>query len=343
MANKPVIDVLALGGTIAMVPGKDGGVSPGLSASDLVQAAPAVGQMAAVRATSLAGVGSANLTLDHVRDVLAHAARSDADAVIVTQGTDTLEETSFLASLAHDGSRPIVFTGAMRPPRAPGADGPANLADSAATALHLARAGSGAVVLVMDNAVHDPARVVKAHTSRLDAFTADGGPLGQVVEGGCYLAALPVPALRLDLSDCAPARVARLSVGLDDGDAGLMALDPARLDGLVVDAFGAGHVSEATADRLVELAARLPVVLASRTGFGRVLEGTYGYRGAEMDLIARGLIPSGGLGGARARLALSVLLGGARVVEGPNNGQGDGAAWRAALDRLAGRDRAVTA
>ncbi|MCJ9429069.1 asparaginase [Kordiimonas marina] len=305
MKKRPVIQVFALGGTIAMTPAQGAGVVPSLSASDLVAAVPGLADVADVRAETLVQKGSANLDFKLIADICARAAKSDADGIVVTQGTDSMEESSFLASLLWGVGKPLVFTGAMRTPNQPGADGPANLMDAVTVAAH-APAG---VYLVMNGEVHDPWRVSKEHTTSVGAFWSRGGPMGALVEGEIHWRA-PVPA-RLALSRpeaAAFAPVALISACLDDDGRLLSAIAHAGYEALVVEAFGAGHLSEIWADKAVALAGHMPVIFASRAKDGRVLEGTYGYVGAEIDLIARGLVPAGGLSGRKARILLSLLL-----------------------------------
>lgn len=303
MNKMPVIQVYALGGTIAMTPGDTSGVTPTLSATDLIRAVPDLQDLAEFRAETLVQKGSANLTFDLIADLCARAEASDADAIIVTQGTDSMEETSFLASLLYEGAKPLVFTGAMRTPNQPGADGPANLLDAARVALASPRSS---VSLVMNGEVHDPFHVAKEHTSTLLAFASEPGPVAVVVEGhvhwrrearkGMGLRGRPVP-------------VALLGAALDDDGRLLEEVAALGYQGLVIEAYGAGHLSEVWAEKAEKLARDIPVVLASRARGGRVFENTYGYKGAEIDLIARGLVPAGGLRGRKARILLALLLG----------------------------------
>jgi L-asparaginase len=304
MNKMPVIQVYALGGTIAVTPGDTSGVTPTLSATDLIRAVPDLQELANFRAETLVQKGSANLTFDLIADLCARAEAVDADAIIVTQGTDSMEETSFFASLVYKGSKPIVFTGAMRTPNQPGADGPANLLDAARIAL---ASPAGSVSLVMNSEVHDPWGVAKEHTSALQAFSSEHGPVGVIAEGAVYWRRPPRKAMALDGK---PVPVALLSAVLDDDGSMLEAIKGLGYRGLVIEAYGAGHLSELWADKAEKLARDMPVVLASRARGGRVFETTYGYKGAEIDLIARGLAPAGGLRGRKARILLGILLGG---------------------------------
>lgn len=306
MNSKPLIDILALGGTIAMAAGHSSaqdGVKPTLTAADLVAAVPGLIDMADIRAKQLANVGSANLNYAIIKKLILTARESDADAFVVTQGTDTMEETSFLAGLFWDLDKPLVFTGAMRNPSSPGADGPANLSD----AVRVAISGKSGVYLVMNGEIHDPCRVRKSHTSNLSAFRSDGGELGVITEDKAHFNQSLSRFAVVDLPDDLPP-VAHVMAVLGDDTRMLDFIMEGGYQGLVVEAFGGGHVSEQWDDKLAEVAQKMPVILSARPGGGRVLKKTYGYKGAEIGLIKSGLIPSGRLNGMKARLLLQVAL-----------------------------------
>jgi len=304
--------VCGLGGTIAMTAAPGGGLAPALSAGDLVAAVPG---LAALR-LELELVDAANAPSASLRpaDIVALSRRigallaAGADGVVVTQGTDTLEECAYLLDLLHQRPEPVVVTGAMRHPLLAGADGPANVLAALTVAADPAARGRGVLVAFADE-IHAASRVRKGHSTSVAAFgSATGGPVGQLVEGRARFLAgatdrvvLPLPA------GSALPRVPLIvaALGADEPDRDLAA------DGLVVAAFGAGHLPQWWAEPLAELAARMPVVLASRTLAGPVLTDTYGFPGSERDLIERDLIPAGFLDPAKARiLLLTVLAGG---------------------------------
>jgi L-asparaginase len=341
--ERPRVAVFTLGGTISMAGGSGGGVVPVLTGAELLDSVP-----------GLAGAGAAAEVHEFrrlpgfalgVADVLELAAAIETElaagcrGAVVIQGTDTIEETSFLLDLAHAGDEPLVVTGAMRHPGLAGADGPANIlaAIQAAASPQLAGRGCGGVFA---DEIHAARYVRKAHTTSITAFASpSAGPLGHVVEGRVRLLARPArrPVLPLAVSLTAregalvgaaqgavaaglgpgPAPAARrraheIRVGLatmslgDDGE--FLRAGAGRLDGLVVAGFGGGHVPPAVVPLLAELAERMPVVLASRTGAGSVLASTYGGTGSEQDLLGRGLIGAGFLDPLKARLLLQVLL-----------------------------------
>ncbi|WP_319804626.1 asparaginase [Nocardioides malaquae] len=323
--GRPVVALFALGGTVASAPATDGGagtgsgstgaevgVAPRVAAADLVAAMPQLSDLAQVQVTQVRQVPSCEVTLDDVVDLVSRlrAAVSDgARGLVVTQGTDTLEETAFALDLLWPGPEPVVVTGAMRPASAPGADGPAHLV--AATRLAAGPEAQGAGVLVcLGDEIHAARHVRKTHTSAPSAFTSPGrGPLGWFSEGRPVLASLPprLPELDVETGTPLPA-VAVLRIGVGEDPRLLEAVADLGYDGVVVEALGGGHVPQALLPALDALVRRVPVLLASRTGAGRVLEQTYGYPGGDIDLVARGLVPVGTLDAPKARVLLTLAL-----------------------------------
>lgn len=378
------IHIAALGGTIASVPTESGGVSPSVSGKDIARAArldtidvgavvgrtaPPAGQVgeeggqgAGASSSGLqltfeqvAQVGSGSITVEHLVSVVESArtaASEGAVGVVLTQGTDTLEETAFVLSRINDSGIPIVVTGAMRNPSLPGADGPANVRAAVIAALSPQARGL-ASALVMADEIHDPVFVRKDHTSFIHAFSSgpSAGPLGWVSEdrvilphvlagscggsagavgaGGVAAAgvagaagAAPRPQFPgLTSADVFP-QVAVIAVGLGDSLAILDAVADAGYAGCVLAGVGGGHVPQSALPAVERLAQRVPVVYSSRTGSGSALENTYGYPGAEIGLQKMGLVPSGVLDPYKARLQLRLAL----AAGGIGADGGDGAA-----------------
>jgi L-asparaginase len=320
----PRVTVFSLGGTIASTadgpPTATGGVTPRLGAAELVQAVPQLQQAAQLETVAFRQTASGDLTLPDLVALAAEITRrfeQGVDGVVVTQGTDTIEETSFALDLLLPGDRPVVVTGAMRNPTLAGPDGPANLLAAVQVAAAPGAAGLGTLVVLGDE-VHAARFVRKTHTSSPATFRSPTvGPLGWVVEGRPRIA-LRLPALAgvpYRVTGDAVPPVALLTAVLGDDARLLGQVAAAGYAGLVLEAFGGGHVPSGVVPALAELAARIPVVLASRTGGGEVLRETYGFPGSERDLLSRGLIPVGFLDGRKARILLSVLLAGGRDLD----------------------------
>ncbi|QKG21847.1 asparaginase [Actinomadura verrucosospora] len=309
------VALFTLGGTIAMAghgPAKDGGtVVARLSGADLTAAVPGLAGLGVpLEVQDIEAVPSAQLSFARILDLVERASRAVRDGacgVVVTQGTDTLEETAFLADLLWPHDEPFVMTGAMRNPTMAGPDGPANLLAAAHVAAAPQARGLGALVVLNDE-VHAARWVRKTHSASTRAFASpNAGPIGYVYEGrvGVHGGVPRRKAIEVDAAALAETRVGLHTVVLDD-DPSMVNADGC--DGFVVAGFGVGHVPASFAPVLGELAQRMPVVLTSRTGAGPVLRSTYGAVGSETDLQRRGLINGGMLDPWKARVLLRVLL-----------------------------------
>lgn len=312
----PRVAVLAIGGTIAMCGERGRDIRPALAAGDLLTALPAVGDLARISARSVACVPSPHMDLPLI-DRLAAEVETElaagAAGVVVTQGTDTIEESAFALELMLDTDAPVVVTGAMRPPEAEGADGPVNLQQ--AIALAASREGRGlGVCVLMDGHVHAPRFVVKAHTTTMSAF--DPGPvlLARLTEDRISRLATtgPLPATGWS-RQAVPAKVALLPAALGEDGELLDHLPATGYAGVVIAGMGGGHVHPSMAERIGKLAARCPVLVAARTGAGSTLAHTYGYPGGEIHLAGLGAIRAGWLSPLKTRIALSLLLGAGRT------------------------------
>jgi L-asparaginase len=304
MIGRPIMErevlVLATGGTISM---RGELAVPSAGPGELLAEVGLEG----VEARELLGLPGAQIGLADAL-VVARTAVEEAAAgrgVVVTHGTDTLEETAFLSDLMHTGEAPIVFTGAIRPASAPGADGPANLIDAVAVAGGARAAGLGCLV-VFGGEIHAARDARKVDSAGPSAFgSPGGGPIGRVVEGRIALRARPVRPERALAPERLDFRVPVLIATLGDD---LAALDLSA-DGAVVATLGGGHLSPAALERVRAAAARMPVVLAVRPERGAMLESTYGFHGAEGDLRASGAIPTGALSPQAARMKLLACMG----------------------------------
>lgn len=313
--STPTVAIGALGGTIASTSGSADGseIVPTLSAASLAAAVPGLDDVAVIRAETLATLPSPSLDEPTIVRALAWAraaVEAGATGVVLTQGTDTLEESAYLLDLLWDRAEPLVVTGAMRSSQAAGADGPANLLTAVRCAVEPASRERG-VLVAFDDEIHQARWVAKTDSMSTSAFrSAVFGPIGRCVEAE-VLYGVPagrVPALRLSRGvESGDPRVPLVATYLGDDGYVLDAIRADDVDGVVIAGFGAGHVSARMAEAVGRLARQVPVVFASRTGSGPTGRAMYGYPGSEIDLVARGAVGAGWLSPVKARLLLWAL------------------------------------
>jgi L-asparaginase len=306
------VAVFSLGGTISSTDSGGKGVEPTLTGEALVSDVPEIAEVAEVSAASFRQAASGELTVDDLVELASEISDhidEGARGAVVTQGTDTIEETAFVLDRLVDRDAPVVVTGAMRNPTLPGAEGPANLLASIQVAASDVAHHLGAVVVLNDE-IHAARFVRKTHTSNPATFRSDPvGPVGWISEGIPRVVLRPVGQHKISVSEDAQDRpVALHTFTLGDDGRLLPEIERQGYAGLVVEGLGGGHVPSITVEALEDLAGKMPVVLASRTGSGEVLRSTYGFPGSEVDLLERGLIYAGPLDGPKARLLLTLLL-----------------------------------
>jgi L-asparaginase len=302
------VTVLAAGGTIAMA--GEGAAMPRLDAAALVAAVPALAAVAGLQARTLGSWPGVQVSADDALEIAraAAAAAAAGRGVVVTHGTDTLEETAVLCDLLHGADAPVVLTGAIRPASAAGADGPANLLDAVRAAGDRSTAGLGALVAFAGE-LHAARSVRKSDSVSPRAFSSPrGGPIGRVAEERVEVWSAPsrrppLPVAQLD------ARVDVIAAGLGDDGALVQAASAAGADGIVAVLLGAGHAPPAFLAACRAAAAQIPVVACVRPECGRILRATYGFAGAEGDVRRAGMILAPALSPAAARITLMACLG----------------------------------
>ena len=304
------VTILSTGGTIAMAGER---ATPALDIKALLATIPQLADVPGLRARELLALPGAHLsTADAL--TIARAALSESQGgrgVVITHGTDTLEETAVLCDVLHGGIEPIVLTGAIRPSSAPGADGPANLLAAVAVAGAASAQDLGAVV-VFAGEVHAARAVRKVASLSPAAFGSPlTGPIGTVAEGRVRIAARPLRPAALAVPDALGARVPIVATHLGDDGAGLHCALRDGADAIVFVALGAGHVAPPVLAALRAVAAQVPVALTLRPARGVLAHATYGFEGAEGDLRASGALPAGALSPQAARMVLLAGLAGA--------------------------------
>jgi L-asparaginase len=311
MKKRARVLLIALGGTISAAPDKVGRSFPARAAADLLSSVSDAAGIADVTAADVKQVPSRAVTPADMC-VVAHKIRDGVaegyDGVVVTHGTDTMEETAYALALQLEVNIPIVLTGSMRPAHEPGADGPANLIRALRVATTPA-AGKLGPIIVMQDEIHLARWATKVHTSRVAAFSSPGlGPVGHVVEGKVHLHACYASRDYLGMPDRLDKRVEIIWVSA--GADGLLVDAAATVaQGLVVAGTGGGHVPPQMTGSLQSAVEHgLPIVLASRCIDGPILEGTYGGVGSETHLRSIGLHSAGVLAPIKARLRLLTAL-----------------------------------
>ena len=312
MADLPKVVVFALGGTIASAAGSGAGATVRLSGAELLAGLPGAGGIAAIEVQSVRMAPSGDLRLAdlfELRTLAEQAIEAGAAGIVVSQGTDTLEETSYALDLLTSCDPPIVFTGAMRLAGVPGSDGPANLLAAIRVAASPQARGLGTLVVFNDE-IHAARYVRKRHATSTATFGSPlAGPLGYVAEDRVRILLRPDGRFHVKVPDAArDVQVAQLTTFFDDDGALIEAIPSLGYGGLVLAAFGAGHMPSWTVPTLRSVAAAIPVVLASRTNSGEGLQRTYSSPGSETELLAAGLIPAAGIDAAHATVLLRLLL-----------------------------------
>ncbi len=311
---RPKIRLLTTGGTIGERSAADDSRRH-LPAESLLRSIAGVAERLDVTTLDLFDVPSTFMTFERMlllAQAVEGAFRDGATGVVVTHGTDTLEETAYFLDLVVPRGGPVVVTGAMLPSEVPGADGPMNLLHALLTAAAAETASQG-VVVVMSQEIHAAREVAKMHSMSLGAFKSpEFGPLGAIEEARVvYRRRLP-PGPTVPLTSVS-ARVEGLKCYADMGDVALRALAAAGCRGIVLEALGSGQVPPALMPAIRDaIRAGVTVVATSRCPAGGLVRDHYGLpirvEGDERDLLEAGVLFSD-LRGPKARIALAVALG----------------------------------
>lgn len=309
----PKLAIAALGGTVSMQARHAGeGVIPTVSGETLLASIPELTLLAEVSVETLGLLPSASLDFEFLLSVLSWAnfqIKQGATGVVITQGTDTLEETAAFFDYLWDHESPLILTGAMRSAAQAGADGPANLLDACRVAL-ASNSRQRGVQVVMSGQIHSASAVRKTDSLALQAFSSPiVGPVGLLVEDTIRYLRPPVPRDVLPLPVQTTQRIALLEASLSADSLLLENVVGLGYAGLVIAGFGAGHVSASWADSVEAIAQKIPVIVATRTGSGATARSTYGFDGGEIDLTRRGALMAGFLCPRKARILLWLLVG----------------------------------
>ena len=310
--NKPKVAVVFTGGTISMsVDPRIGAAIPSLSSQEILSLVTNIDKYADIETFNFSKLPGPHIDLELMvelrRLVVDIISRDDITGIVITHGTDTLEETAYLLDLSISSSKPVVVVGAMRNSSELGYDGPSNLAAAVCTAISPQSKDKG-VLVVMNNEVNAASEVTKTNTLSLDTFKSlEFGPLGivdndEVIFHRDIVIRQHIETDRIvpevDLIKCVAGMDSRLVKYCVDSGA----------KGLIIEAMGRGNVPPSMMEGIeYAINKRIAVVMVSRCPTGRVLD-TYGYNGGGRTLRNLGVILGGDLPGQKARIKLMLAL-----------------------------------
>ncbi len=311
----PTVVVLSTGGTIASTQSEEeGGFTSSLPGEQLVAAVPGLNELARIEVQNVANVGSTNMTpalwLEVSRRANTALEREEVAGVLVTHGTDTMEETAYFLDLTVTGQKPVIMVGAMRAASEWDADGPRNILDATRVALSPEARGKGTFV-VLNGEIHAAREVTKTHSLAVETFdTPEFGALGIVDADGARFYRAPLRRRSIPM----PAGVTLPTVDIipnyagSDGRLVRGLLREGPVDGLVIDAAGAGNIAAPLFEAVREAReAGIAVIITSRTHAGRVLP-LYAGGGGGTTLHELGCVFADNLSAQKARVLLIAAL-----------------------------------
>ena len=306
------IAIIFNGGTISMkIDEKIKAAVPSLSAEEIMSMIPGVEEYAEIEAYTFSSMPSPHMTLETMLKLSEFTTelveRDDIDGVVITHGTDTLEETAYLLDLTVKTKKPVVVTGAMRSGSELGYDGPFNLATSICTAISDEAVGRG-VLVCFNGELNSASEVTKANSMALNAFrTPNFGPIGIVDNDNVIFYRDANYSEKYDVSEIKK-QVALIKCVVDMDSSYIDYLIEKGCGGIVIEALGRGNVPPKMVDgikKATEL--NIPVVVVSRCFEGRVFE-SYGYEGGGKQLKDLGVIFGDTLPGQKARIKLILAI-----------------------------------
>lgn len=315
----PRVIVLATGGTIASTYDEEtGALRAALTGDEIVASVPGLSEIADVEVVQVSNVNSRDMTpaiwlelSTMARELLA---RSDVAGIVVTHGTDTLEETAYFLDLTVASSKPIVVVGAQRAPTMYDTDGPRNMLNAVRVVVSPEAVGMGTMV-VMNGQINAAREVTKTNTLDVETFrTLDFGMLGvaDIETVRFYRAPLRRQTIELPATASLPNVVIISEYAGSDGRAIELLLEDGGLDGVVVAGLGLAHVSTPTLEALRRVRAQgIPVVVASRVTTGRIVP----LYANNVDLLNIGAVQADNLSPWKARVLLMVAMTHTRETE----------------------------
>ena len=308
----PVVVIVTTGGTIAeKIDSETGASVPALSGAELIEAVPSLSDVANIKVVNFSNIDSSQMTPELWYELSKTVDNILEDTgiigVVVTHGTDTMEEGAYFLDLTLASDKPVVFVGSMRNASDLSPDGPANLLNGVIQVCSQ-EARDWGVTVTLNQYINSAKDVRKTQTTNVQTFfSGDKGYLGYISNGKVYRLNDRLYRQRLPLPQELPKVVLISTYAGADGSLVRYAVDSGA-KGLIVEGVGSGNVNEATYEAIeYAIDKGVPVVLTSRVYYGRVYP-IYGGPGGGLTLEKSGVILAGNLTGSKARILLMLAL-----------------------------------
>ncbi|CEK32082.1 L-asparaginase [[Clostridium] sordellii] len=313
MHNKKKVAIVFTGGTISMtVDEKIGAAIPSLSGEQIMSMVTNIDKVADIEVFNFDEIPGPHMTPEkmlnlrnYINDILSN---DDISGVVVTHGTDSLEETAYFLDLTLDTPKPVIVTGAMRSSDELGYDGPSNLAAAVCTAISDEAYNKG-VLVVLSNEVLLASEATKTNTLTLNTFKSlTCGPLG-IIDCDKLVLSRDIVNRETIVVDKVESDVALIKSGAGMDESFINFAADKGCKGIVIEAMGRGNIPPGMLKGVEYARSKdIPVIIATRCHSGRVFD-SYGYLGSGRDLRNLGCIFAGDLPGQKARIKLIVALG----------------------------------
>lgn len=310
--NKPKVCIIFTGGTISMtVDDEVGAAIPTLSGEQILSMVSNIDKMADIEVVNFSELPGPHMTIDKLLElkklIKEKLEEKEIAGVIVTHGTDTLEETAYFLDLTIKDTKPVIVVGAMRNSSELGYDGSSNLAAAVCTAVS-PKARNKGVLVVLNNEVNAAAEVTKTSTLALNTFQSPYGPLG-TIDTNDFIVYRDIAYRQHIETDKVERSVDLIKTVMDMDDRSIRCAVDSGAVGLVIEAMGRGNVSPKVMEGIrYAITKGVHVVIVSRCYEGRVFV-SYGYEGGGKELADLGVIMGGDMSGPKARLKLMIALG----------------------------------
>lgn len=310
--NKKKVAAIFTGGTISMkVDKRLSAAIPAMSSEEIMSMVTNIDRIAEIEIVPFARIPGPHMTPDLMLElaqvVKSTLKREDITGIIITHGTDSLEETAFFLDLNIETDKPIIIVGSMRNASELGYDGPSNLSAAICTAVSEQARNKG-VLVVMNNEVNAAKEVTKTHTMSLDTFKSFSfGPLG-IVDNDEVIFYRDMPKNSHLLTDTVETSVELIKSVAGANDSYINYCIENGAKGIIIEAMGRGNIPPGMIPGIINaIEKNIPVVVVSRCPMGRVLD-SYGYEGGGKMLRNAGVIFGGDLNGQKARIKLMLAL-----------------------------------